>query len=87
MSQKPVKKGRFSLIFDVFTIRNSVKCFQNVFTGAQDIKKTANISGFKNFGNYSNSIVPGGFEVISNSTLFTCFTSFTILFDITAKTS
>ena len=37
--------------------RNSVKCFQNVFTGAQDIKKTANISGFKHFGNYSNSIV------------------------------
>ena len=48
-----------------FTIKNSVKCFQNVFTGAQDIKKTANISGFKHFGNYSNSIVPGGLEVRS----------------------
>ena len=65
MSQKPVKKGRFSLIFDVFTIRNSVKCFQNVFTGALGIKKTANISGFEHFRYYSNSIVPGGFEVIS----------------------
>ena len=33
------------------------KTGQNVFTGAQDIKKTANISGFKHFGNYSNSIL------------------------------
>ena len=87
MSQKPVKKGRFSLIFDVFTIRNSVKCFQNVFTGAQDIKKTANISGFEHFGNYSNSIVPGGFELISYKTLFTPLTSLIILFITLFKTS
>ena len=55
----------FLLIFDVFTIKNSVKCFQNVFTEAIEIKKTANISGFEHFGNYSNSIVPGGLEVRS----------------------
>ena len=36
---------------------------------------------------YSNSIVPGGLDVISKSTLLTCFTSFTILLEITDNTS
>ena len=34
MSQKQPKNDWFLLIFDVFTIKNSVKCFQNVFTGS-----------------------------------------------------
>ena len=57
MSLKQPKNDWFLLIFDVFTIKNSSKCFQNVFTEAIDIKKTANISGFKHFRYYSNSIV------------------------------
>ena len=65
MSQKQPKNDWFLLIFDVFTIKNSSKCFQNVFTETIDIKKTANISGFEHFRYYSNSIVPGGLEVIS----------------------
>ena len=62
--------------------RNSVKCFQNVFTEAIDIKKTANISGFEHFGNYSNSIVPGGLLVRSYITRLTPRTSL-IIRDIT----
>ena len=81
-SQKHPKNDSFLLIFDVFTIKNSSKCFQNVFTGTQDIKKTANISGFKHFGNYSNSMVPGGLLVMSYITRLTPLTSF-IIRDIT----
>ena len=51
------KNSPKSTYFRLWKHRNSVKCFQNVFTEAIEIKKTANISGFEHFRNYSNSIV------------------------------
>ena len=58
--------------------------------GCNNINKECEIPIIKDFHTlivYSHSTVPGGFEVISYTTLLTCSHSFVSLLDILASTS
>ena len=81
------QKKRTSCVNEVQSIFRLVFCF---------LPGSVRISHFSSYRikrfpggqrHYSHSIVPGGFEVMSRQTRFTCFTSFTILVEMTFSTS